>query len=58
MKFAGCHTRNNLEHIVNVVFNTFETPFLPSGPVIVSNTMDVNGFSQNIQDLLDMAVKE
>ena len=40
IKLAGCHTRNNLEYIGNVAFNSFETAFLPSGSVFVSKIME------------------
>ena len=56
VKLAGCHTRNNLEHLGNPAFHSFETAFsLPSVSVFVRNIMEgINGCSQNIQDLLDM----
>ena len=57
MKLAGCHTRNNLEHLGNAALNSFETAlfFNLLDPYLLATLWRVNGFSQDIQDLLDMA---
>ena len=56
MKFAGCHTRNNLGHHGNVAFNSLETAFVYLlNTYLLATLWRVNGFSQNIQHLLDMA---
>ena len=52
---AGCHTRNNLEHLGNAAFYSFETAFFYLlDPYLLATLWKVNGCSQNIQDLLDM----
>ena len=56
IKLAGCHKRNNLEHLGNAAFNSYATAiFYLLDPSLLATLWRVNGFSQNIQDLLDMA---